>query len=360
MDLGNNIKFYRTQKKMTQEELAELLGTTSKSISRWEQSLTYPDISLLPFIANIFEITVDELLGVEKIKQDEYIKDLKNKAYEYQKNNDYDNELILWQEAYKKLPNNEEIKICLISIMNTINIVTNEVKYSSEIIKFAESILEKSTNNVNRIYATQCLFDLSIQMNNFEMAEYYLKQLPRNLSFTYDVAKIRYLKNEELLYAIQKNIGEFIDEIIRESEKIIRNNNTNLTDEYKKEYLERLIKIEELVFVKDNDYGYNAISIIFDYIELTKLEIRTTNNKNKVLSYFKEMIYPLEYIINFKPHNILSPFMNKVRCEFIGGYSNASIDLKKRIIKELDNNVFEKYRFTDEYKELIYQINELK
>ena len=32
MDLGNNIKFYRTQKKMTQEELAELLGTTSKSI----------------------------------------------------------------------------------------------------------------------------------------------------------------------------------------------------------------------------------------------------------------------------------------------------------------------------------------
>ena len=75
MDLGNNIKFYRTQKKMTQEELAELLGTTSKSISRWEQSLTYPDITLLPFIANIFEVTVDELLGVESIKQDEYVND---------------------------------------------------------------------------------------------------------------------------------------------------------------------------------------------------------------------------------------------------------------------------------------------
>ena len=72
MNLGNNIKFYRTQKKMTQEELAELLGTTSKSISRWEQSLTYPDISLLPFIANIFEITVDELLG-NKQEQTVYV-----------------------------------------------------------------------------------------------------------------------------------------------------------------------------------------------------------------------------------------------------------------------------------------------
>ena len=55
MDLGNNIKSLRTKMKMTQEELAELLGTTSKSVSRWEQSLTYPDISLLPLIANIFE-----------------------------------------------------------------------------------------------------------------------------------------------------------------------------------------------------------------------------------------------------------------------------------------------------------------
>lgn len=79
MNLGNNIKSLRTAKKMTQEELADLLGTTSKSASRWEQSLSYPDISLLPFIANVFEVTVDELLGVENIKQDEYVKELKNK-----------------------------------------------------------------------------------------------------------------------------------------------------------------------------------------------------------------------------------------------------------------------------------------
>ena len=113
MDLGNNIKSLRTKKKMTQEELAELLGTTSKSVSRWEQSLTYPDISLLPFIANIFEVTVDELLGVESIKQDEYVKELKNQADKYAMNNDYESELKLWQEAHKKLPNNENYYLCL-------------------------------------------------------------------------------------------------------------------------------------------------------------------------------------------------------------------------------------------------------
>lgn len=40
MNLGNNIKSLRTTKKMTQEELAELLGTTSKSVSRWEQKIS--------------------------------------------------------------------------------------------------------------------------------------------------------------------------------------------------------------------------------------------------------------------------------------------------------------------------------
>ena len=40
MNLGNNIKSLRVKNKMTQEELAEFLGTTSKSVSRWEQSFS--------------------------------------------------------------------------------------------------------------------------------------------------------------------------------------------------------------------------------------------------------------------------------------------------------------------------------
>lgn len=90
-------------------------------------------------------------------------------------NNDYENELKLWQEAYKKSPNNEEVKVCLISIMDTINIVTNTIKYSNKIVKIAENILEKSTNNNIRINATQCLIDLYSEMDNIEMAKLEIK-----------------------------------------------------------------------------------------------------------------------------------------------------------------------------------------
>lgn len=360
MDLGNNIKSLRLKKKMTQEQLAELLGTTSKSISRWEQSLTYPDITLLPFIANIFEVTVDELLGVENIKQDEYLRELKNQANEYAMNNDYVGELKLWQEAYKKLPNNEVVKIYLINIMNTINIITNNVKHSSEIIKLAESILEKSTNNVIRINATQCLVDLYSQMGNSDMAEFYCKQLPSNLLLTKNIMRTRYLKGENLLIAIQENICDLISEITRESEFVIYDNRMKISDAHKKEYLERLVKIEELAFKKDGDYGYEVVPIIFNYIELMKLEIKTTNKKNQIVEYLINILKAIDYIVNFKSHMIKSPFMNKLECSNICGYSSVSRDLKSNILKELDRDIFSEYKELEEYKDLLGKIKMIK
>lgn len=360
MDLGNNIKSLRTKKKMTQKELAELLGTTSKSVSRWEQSLTYPDISLLPFIANIFEVTVDELLGVESIKQDEYVNELKKQADQYAMNNDYENELKLWKEAYKKLPNNEEVKIYLISVMNTINIITNEVKYSSEIVKLAESILDKSINNIIRINATQCLVDLYSQMENIEMAERYCKQLPSDLLFTRNVMKTRYLKDEKLLTSIQMNICDLVSEIERESEFVIYNNRMKMSNEYKKEYLERLIKIDELVFVKDNDFGYHAVPTIFNNIELAKLEIKTTNKEDVVINCFHYIINAVKYIVEFKPHKIQSPFMNNIECTNICGYSSVLGNLKNNILKELNKDFFNQYTNYEEYLMLLNIVDKIK
>lgn len=360
MNLGNNIKFYRTQKKMTQEELAELLGTTSKSVSRWEQSITYPDISLLPFIANIFEITVDELLGVEKINQNEFVKELNEKALEYQKNYDLDGELKLWQDAYKKLPNNEEIKYNLISIMVTINIVNNRLIYINDVVKLSESILEKSTDNLMRLKVTECLVSLYSQMDEIEMAEYYAKQLPSSLFLNSNVVKTRYLKGDKLLNLIQYNTSEFINEIMRESEKVLFDNGINCSNVYKKEYLERLIQVSELIFVKDGDFGFNAVPFIFYYIELLKLEIKTSCDNNKIVSYLKNLNEPLNYIINFKPHKIKSPFMSKLECNSIGGYSVAINDLKNNIIKELNNELFNNYQKLAEYQEIIDKVMNMK
>ena len=61
--IAENLQMLRKEKKITQEELAEVFGVTSQSISKWELGLSCPDITLLPKIAQFYEISIDELLG---------------------------------------------------------------------------------------------------------------------------------------------------------------------------------------------------------------------------------------------------------------------------------------------------------
>ena len=64
--LGTNIREFRLKKGYTQEQLAYELGVSSQTISRWENGTTYPDIVMLPMIAELFDTSIDNLMGYAK------------------------------------------------------------------------------------------------------------------------------------------------------------------------------------------------------------------------------------------------------------------------------------------------------
>ena len=61
MTLNENIRNLRLEKKLSQEKLGELLGVSAQAVSKWEQGLYSPDISLLPLLAECFGVTIDGL-----------------------------------------------------------------------------------------------------------------------------------------------------------------------------------------------------------------------------------------------------------------------------------------------------------
>lgn len=70
--LGMTISSLRKDKGMTQLELAEKIGVTDKVVSKWERDLSFPDINSIPKLAEIFEISVDDLMQVKpKTKENE-------------------------------------------------------------------------------------------------------------------------------------------------------------------------------------------------------------------------------------------------------------------------------------------------
>ena len=60
-NFSKNLRKLRLEKKLTQEQVAEKLGVSAQAVSRWETSVTFPDIMLLPEIARIYGVLVDDL-----------------------------------------------------------------------------------------------------------------------------------------------------------------------------------------------------------------------------------------------------------------------------------------------------------
>ena len=81
MEIGNKIKQLRFKHSLTQEQLAQQLGISAQAISKWENSVSMPDITLLPDIAKIFGISIDELFDItieQKFCRIENLMDLEN------------------------------------------------------------------------------------------------------------------------------------------------------------------------------------------------------------------------------------------------------------------------------------------
>ena len=66
MEIGQKIKQLRFKAGLTQEQLAERLNLSAQSVSKWENALSMPDISLLPEIAEVFGVSIDELFDLTR------------------------------------------------------------------------------------------------------------------------------------------------------------------------------------------------------------------------------------------------------------------------------------------------------
>ena len=73
LNVGDKIRCLRHEKDITQEEFAAILGVSCQSVSRWENGICYPDIELLPDIAEFFGVTVDCLMGINETVRKEKI-----------------------------------------------------------------------------------------------------------------------------------------------------------------------------------------------------------------------------------------------------------------------------------------------
>lgn len=104
MTIGSRIKALRRARDLTQESLAEYLGISPKAVSQWECDRTSPDISQIPLLCNIFEVTSDELLGIDVKSKQKRIDEIYSAAWEVASTGDHKRSISMWLDGIREFP----------------------------------------------------------------------------------------------------------------------------------------------------------------------------------------------------------------------------------------------------------------
>ena len=355
--IGKFIAKCRKEKKMTQQELAEKLNVTDKTISRWENGHYLPDVSLFNELCNILDIEVVELLNGEKSKNNI---DRKEVDETIMKIVDISREEI--KEKKKRIITISAFLILLISIIFILILIfTNKEKINlpklGEKVPFVSQIAVKEKEN-----GWVCHMSIEYLKDNTNVPYYY----------GYDCENLKYeeisdfvptgeeeINNEKFTYKIDSNHSQYIYNSSYSAD--IKNiNNYFVENKYNKE-----ISINDLDNLKLTEISKD------DVVELYNLAINSPKvykwgnvimqNHPSYLSISMQKdnyIWYVGYIINFghiEYVNIELKINDKYLSDLVSE-SKASSEEKEMYvnIKKIENYIIDKQKFElpDTYKKL--------
>ncbi len=211
MNIGNKIRELRKERGITQEQLAESIGISFQAVSKWENNIAFPDITLAPVLASYFGVSLDELFGFDKEKTQKEVRAIARSTVKYRDEN-YKEGIKIIEAALRKYPDND-ILLCnllyLIPYLETPN----------ETIKVASKIIDITQNDELKYDACRFLAYAYKQKGDIESARKSLEQIPEiYFSKLSEMAFI--LGGEEKMNAAQKQKGVSLEILLEMHSRI--------------------------------------------------------------------------------------------------------------------------------------------
>ena len=246
-NFSDNFKSMRKQRGLTQEQIAEMLGVSCQAVSKWETNSSYPDISLLPIIADYFGVSVDYLIGHDTSKQIEEINTVCAQVGESFDQGRYCEAIPILREMLIKHPGNEKLMYNLAwALSGTCR--DSEENYQEAILLY-HKILEISTDTEMRTKVSRDLIYRYYTLGDIEKAKYFANTLPSfDLCREYNIGRGNVLDGKELSDYLRANIQLYGKAMLECFEYF--ENAKILTDEEKKPYNTEIAK-EKIALLKE-------------------------------------------------------------------------------------------------------------
>jgi len=170
INLGAKIRELRKKQELTQEDMAEKLNISAQAISKWENGTCYPDMALIPVLANFFAVSLDELFSYDVTQLNRRIDSIIEEAKKYfwsdpQKCKE------IYRSALKEYPSNERLLTELLEACTTHG--TNE-----EALSIAERLVEEAKDVFSVCRAKTSLADLYLRDGRYAEAKGIIDTLP--------------------------------------------------------------------------------------------------------------------------------------------------------------------------------------
>ena len=368
INIAGNLKRLRKQREITQEDLANFIGVSFQAVSKWECGDGYPDITILPALANFFEVTLDELVGMNEIKNAKKLEEIKEQQRKITVNGGTIKESIeLLRGALKIFPNDywllSELAASLYFDNNEYydNNNTEEQKKKNdeksikieESIKISERILEFCTDSEirNRVQAIMCrsLNCVGEKDKAIELA----KKLP-SIDETRNSVLASVLDGKEKRKQYQANISMFTQYLLNHMQSLVSQaqNDGYYTGEERLKLYQKVINICKAVY-EEEDFDLAHLYVCYTYLDMAKIYIEQDNENEAVKSL--QAVAKLVTAYFNQLHE-----MRKYKSLFVNMQSQSvtiGFNFAKHIKNWIESEHFESIRDREEIKKIIDELD---
>ena len=212
-NLGENIKRLRLSNNITQETMAEYLHVSYQTVSKWETGTSLPSVTILPSIANMFNVSIDELYDPENHTKDELVKQYMDEYAMLCSNGDNNGRVELMRRALAEFPRNYLFMDKLArSLYRTVH--DSESVLPDEIFSLCERILDECTDDRRRFSALQTLARSYKIAGQLDKAIEYANMMP-SIDTSRETILAEIYSEEEHIEQLQKNLHHFISNSVK-------------------------------------------------------------------------------------------------------------------------------------------------
>ena len=282
--IGENIKRLRKERDMTQEQLAQELEVSFQAVSRWELGTTYPDIGLLPVIAGCFDVSVDELLGVDTARKEEEVLEIKERLHKLRNMGKTYEAMSLMREKIKEFPNHPDMLYELAwSIWDwySNNVSPTEEKekyeaYAKESIELLKKAMkyDKGDGDITDCCKQTLVFSY-VDIGEYEKAEEMARSLPEIWTTSTTLLPIATKDKDRALLLYQHNVTTFLTELTHSLSGVLRHGDYTVEQQLDVELMVEKIFLTILgdnpCFYNSNLYGW-SIGAAWEYTKLKRYD----------------------------------------------------------------------------------------